>query len=108
MNRKFILRGWRNWLCGLVAVALSGCIDEELPGSEVALKDGEISLQWVAANMGRVVTKGTDVKNGDERRINNVHIFLFGLDGEYLEPGSGGNDAFQGYRYLANGLDGSC
>ena len=103
MNRKFILRGWRNWLCGLVAVALSGCIDEELPGSEVALKDGEISLQWVAANMGRVVTKGTDVKNGDERRINNVHIFLFGLDGEYLEPGSGGNDAFQGYRYLANG-----
>ena len=103
MNRNFILREWRGWLCGLAVVVLSGCIDEELPGSEVALKDGEISLQWVAANMGRVVTKGTDVKNGDERRINNVHVFLFGPDGEYLEPGNSGNDAFQGYRYLASG-----
>ena len=103
MNRNFILREWRGWLCGLAVVVLSGCIDEELPGSEVALKDGEISLQWVAANMGRVVTKGTDVKNGDERRINNVHVFLFGPDGKYLEPGNSGNDAFQGYRYLASG-----
>lgn len=100
MNRNFILRGWRNWLCGLAAVALSGCIDEELPGVASALKEGEISLQWVAANMGRVVTKGTDPRTSAEKEIKDVHIFLFGPDGNYLESG---NNAFQGYRYLANG-----
>lgn len=100
MNRNFILRGWRNWLCGLAAVALSGCIDEELPGVASALKEGEISLQWVAANMGRVVTKGTDPRTSAEKEIKDVHIFLFGPDGNYLESG---NNAFQGYRHLESG-----
>ena len=67
---------------------------------ETTLKDGEISLQWVAANMGRVVTKGTDNKNTDEQKINNVHIFLFDAYGNYL---SSGNNRFQGYRYLEDG-----
>lgn len=100
MNRKFTLRGWRGLLCGLAALALSACVKEELPDMGTTLKDGEISLQWVAANMGRVVTKGTDNKNTDEQKINNVHIFLFDADGKYLNSG---NNRFQGYRYLEDG-----
>ena len=100
MNRNFILRGWRNWLCGLAALSLSACMDEELPGVASALKEGEISLQWVAANMGRVVTKGTDPRTSAEKEIKDVHIFLFGPDGNYLESG---NNAFQGYRHLESG-----
>lgn len=100
MNRISILRGWRGWLCGLVALSLSACMDEELSGSASALKEGEISLQWVAANMGRVVTKGTDPRTSAEKEIKDVHIFLFGPDGNYLESG---NNAFQGYRHLESG-----
>ena len=103
MNRKFILRGWRSWLCGLMALSLSACIDEELPGSGIGLKEGEISLQWIAANMGQVVSKGDDPKNGDETKISNVHIFLFDANGEYLQPGHEGQDGFQGYKYLTDG-----
>lgn len=103
MNRISILRGWRGWLCGLVALSLSACMDEELSGSASALKEGEISLQWVAANMGRVVTKGTDRRTEAEKKINNVHIFLFNRNGNYLTPSSKGRDAFQGYRHLESG-----
>lgn len=103
MNRNFILRGWRGWLCGLVALSLSACMDEELSGSASALKEGEISLQWVAANMGRVVTKGTDRRTEAEKKINNVHIFLFSPAGNYLQPGNDNLDAFQGYRHLESG-----
>lgn len=103
MNRISILRGWRGWLCGLVALSLSACMDEELSGSASALKEGEISLQWVAANMGRVVTKGTDRRTEAEKKINNVHIFLFSPAGNYLQPGNDNLDAFQGYRHLESG-----
>lgn len=103
MNRTCILRGWRSWLCGLVALSLSACMDEELPGSEVGLKEGEISLQWIAANMGQVVTKGTDAKTRAEREIKNVHIFLFGPGGDYLHADNDERDAFQGYRHLEGG-----
>ena len=103
MNRISILRGWRGWLCGLAALSLSACMDEELSGSASALKEGEISLQWVAANMGRVVTKGTDRRTDAEKKINNVHVFLFSPAGNYLQPGNDNLDAFQGYRHLESG-----
>lgn len=104
MNKKFILRGWRNWLCGMAALALAACnVEEEFPSSQTTLKEGEVALQWIPANMGRVVSKGTDVKTGDERKITNVHIFLFDSKGEYLTPANEGRDAFQGYRELTDG-----
>lgn len=103
MNKTFIGRGWRNWFIGLAVVALSACVDEETFESGTVLRDGEISLQWVAANMGQVVTKGTDLKTDHEKKINNVHVFLFDSEGYYLEPGDDGRDAFQGYRHLTNG-----
>ena len=82
----------------------AGCADEELPGeADVALKEGEISLQWEAPNMGTHVSRGTDTKTGEERQINNVHIFLFDEYGKYLEASNEGRDAFQGYRRLDNG-----
>ena len=53
--------------------------------------------------MGTHVSRGTDTKTGEERQINNVHIFLFDADGNYLEASNEGRDAFQGYRRLDNG-----
>lgn len=105
MNKNFILRGWRNWLCGIVALGLSACQTiEEQVGSQTSLKEGEISLQWIPANMGRVVTRAADVnKSSDETKITNVHIFLFNEDGNYLQPGNEGKDGFQGYKYLEGG-----
>lgn len=102
MKIGLISRRLRGCLYGLAAILTMGCADDELPGgADVALKEGEIALQWVAANMGMHVSRGTDTKTGEERQINNVHIFLFDTDGNYLEPSE--LDAFQGYRRLDNG-----
>ena len=82
---------------------MAACVDEELPGSGTVLKDGEISLQWIATNMGRQVSRGTDYKTSAERELKDVHVFLFDANGDYLQPGNGGNDAYQGYRHLTGG-----
>ena len=99
MDKGFISRRLTGCFCGLAALLSAGCADEELPGeADVALKEGEISLQWEAPNMGTHVSRGTDTKTGEERQINNVHIFLFDEYGKYLEASNEGRDAFQGYR----------
>ena len=104
MDKGFISRRLTGCFCGLAALLSAGCADEELPGeADVALKEGEISLQWEAPNMGTHVSRGTDTKTGEERQINNVHIFLFDEYGKYLEASNEGRDAFQGYRRLDNG-----
>lgn len=104
MKIGLISRRLRGCLYGLAAILTMGCVDDELPGgADVALKEGEISLQWEAPNMGTHVSRGTDTKTGEERQINNVHIFLFTEKGNYLKPSNDGRDAFQGYRRLDNG-----
>ena len=104
MKIGLISRRLRGCLYGLAAILTMGCADDELPGgADVALKEGEIALQWVAANMGTHVSRGTDTKTGEERQINNVHIFLFTEKGNYLKPSNDGRDVFQGYRRLDNG-----
>ena len=102
MNNRLLTLKIRNCLCGLAAMLLFACADEELPGgaSDLTLKEGEIALQWLPANMGVQLSRGTDSKTNAEKEIKNIHVFLFGPDGNYLDAGQ---NAFQGYKYLDAG-----
>ena len=93
------LRGLAVWsICVLVAACNTDEWKEQ--GTGMALKEGEIALQWLPANMGvrQVKTRATDPKTTEEQDIHNVHVFIFNADGNYLQ--SSGADAFQGYRYM--------
>lgn len=78
---------------------VSSCSGEWSESSIGNLNPGDVALQWVPANMAihRVNTRGTDPKTAAEQQINNIHVFVFDKDGNYLI--AQGNDAFQGYRY---------
>ena len=88
---------------GLAILALAACTNEwDEQNAGVLLKEGEVSVQWLPANMGikHVQTRASDSKTGEEQKINNAHVFVFGSDGKYLK--AFGADAFQGYRYVAD------
>lgn len=78
---------------------VSSCSGEWSESSIGNLNPGDVALQWVPANMAihQVNTRGTDPKTAAEQQINNIHVFVFDKDGNYLT--AQGNDAFQGYRY---------
>lgn len=78
---------------------VSSCSGEWSESSIGNLNPGDVALQWIPANMAihRVNTRGTDPKTAAEQQINNIHVFVFDKDGNYLT--AQGNDAFQGYRY---------
>lgn len=87
-------------LC-LPLLMLGACTNDDfVEKSGLHLQPGEISLQWVPANMGRVhvQTRGTDPKTALEQQINRVHVFLFNQNGNWLDPR--GADAVQCYQYL--------
>lgn len=92
---------------GLLALAVVACTDETDGVSNMALRKGEVALQWLAPNMGiqHVTTRGSDPKTAAEQEINNVHVFVFKADGSYLKPDytGGTSDAFQGYQYVGDG-----
>lgn len=92
---------------GLLALAVVACTDETDGVSNMALREGEVALQWLAPNMGiqHVTTRGSDPKTAAEQEINNVHVFIFDQNGDYLKPDQTGgtSDAFQGYQYVSGG-----
>lgn len=92
---------------GLLALAVVACTDETDGVSNMALRKGEVALQWLAPNMGiqHVTTRGSDPKTAAEQEINNVHVFVFDQYGNYLKPDQTGvtSDAFQGYQYVSGG-----
>lgn len=92
---------------GLLALAVVACTDEADGVSNMALREGEVALQWLAPNMGiqHVTTRGSDPKTAAEQEINNVHVFIFDQNGDYLKPDQTGgtSDAFQGYQYVSGG-----
>ena len=100
------IKNWRNIAFGLLAMVVMACTDETAQ-SGITLGQGEVALQWLGPNMGiqRVSTRGTDAKTAEEQAIYNVHVFIFDADGNYLEANTAGDvsDAFQGYRYVADG-----
>ena len=86
---------------GLAFLALAACTNEwdEIQTGQ-PLREGEASIQWLAPNMGikHVQTRANDSKTAEEQQINNVHVFIFGQDGEYLTTGA---NATQCYRYIS-------
>lgn len=93
---------WKSFL-GLPLLALAACTNEwDEAYSGRALREGEVSIQWLAPNMGikHVQTRASDSKTGEEQQINNVHVFIFGQDDNYLSTGT---NAVQGYQYVSSG-----
>ena len=85
-------------------LGMASCTNElEEYQAGFALQDGQVALQWLPANMGvhKVKTRGTDSKTADEKKMANIHVFVFGANGNYLLPE--GADAFQGYRFVSTG-----
>lgn len=94
---------FRNILGAVVLLAVAACTnewDEAYTGQ--VLREGEVSVQWLAPNMGikHVQTRASDSKTGEEQQINNVHVFIFDQQGEYLMTGT---NAVQGYQYVSSG-----
>lgn len=86
---------------GLALLTLAACTNEwDESYTNQALREGEVSIQWLAPNMGikHVQTRANDSKTGEEQQINNVHVFIFGQDGKYLSTGS---NATQCYNYVS-------
>lgn len=104
MDKKQLLN---SIVFGLLVLAVVACTDEADGVSNTTLHQGEVALQWLAPNMGiqHVTTRGSDPKTAAEQEINNVHVFVFGENGEYLQPNQEGgtSDAFQGYQYVGDG-----
>lgn len=104
MDKKQLLN---SIVFGLLALAVVACTDEADGVSNTTLHQGEVALQWLAPNMGiqHVTTRGSDPKTAAEQEINNVHVFVFGENGEYLQPNQEGgtSDAFQGYQFVGDG-----
>lgn len=93
------LRGLAVWsICVIVTACSTDGLESQRTG--IVLKEGEVALQWLPANMGirQVKTRAMDPKTTQEQQIHNVHVFIFDADGNYLQ--SSGADAFQGYRYM--------
>lgn len=92
---------FRKSFLGLVLLGLAACTNEwDESYTNQALREGEVSIQWLAPNMGikHVQTRASDSKTGEEQQINNVHVFIFDQDGQYLSTGS---NATQCYNYVS-------
>lgn len=95
---KIYLNSLFGILAALLSISCTSELDEQ--AANVALREGEVSIQWLSPNMGikHVKSRATDSKTAEEQKINNVHVFIFDADGDYLSANN--NDAFQGYRYI--------
>ena len=95
---KIYLKSLLAILATLLSVSCTSELDEQV--ANVVLREGEVSIQWLSPNMGikHVKSRATDSKTAEEQKINNVHVFIFDAEGDYLSANN--NDAFQGYRYI--------
>lgn len=101
MNKRNILK---SLALGAIVLLGTSCT-KELEEQQLAfpLHEGEVALQCLPANMAiqHVKSRATDTKTGEEQQINNIHVFVFTAEGNYLKADD--NDAFQGYRYVEGG-----
>ena len=95
--KKIYLKSLLAVLATLLSVSCTSELDEQV--SNMALREGEVSIQWLSPNMGikHVKSRGSDPKTAEEQNINNVHVFIFDNQGEYLTEGL---NAVQSYRYV--------
>lgn len=91
-----------------LSVIVSSCRQEEIVHS-TSLAGDDVSLNFVSDPMEqyKVSTRAVsgDIKDEDEKRINNLYIFFFGSDGQYLKGGylTGYPDAPEDGGYCAPG-----
>ena len=97
-------------LAGAVLLGLAGlssCRPEEPLGPSGKTDDPMTTLAFVSDPMSfhRVTTRASDIKDEDEKRINNLHIFFFDAEGNYLEGAylTGYPDASQRGGYYSPG-----
>lgn len=83
-------------LCALGAAMLTSCIGEITPECSNPAGSGEIKIVGIAQGIVPVnVDTRANERESAEQQINNMHVFLFDADGNYLQPKIG--ERFQGY-----------
>ena len=88
-------------LVAIAALSMTGCTKGEYTAPGGAADGGGFRLSVVTKSMSReeVVTRASDPKTEAEREIKELHVFLFGPDGKYLQARQdGGGHSFQGYQ----------
>lgn len=68
---------------------LCACQEDELLRDTVSATGGGVSLSFTGDPMDelKVTTRSSDIKDENEKRIDQLYIFFFGSDGEYLKGG---------------------
>lgn len=97
MNKIRLIKNIFVSLAALLSVSCTSELDDQ--ATRTALREGEVSIQWLAPNMGikHVKSRASDPKTAAEQQINNVHVFIFDSEGNYLYDGQ---NAVQSYRYV--------
>lgn len=96
-------------ICNLLVVAtlcLVSCSEDDYQFSSSANEEGGVTLSFISDPMQEYnVPTRADIKEDDEKRINQLYIFFFGSDGEYLKGGylTGYQDAPEEGGYYAPG-----
>lgn len=101
MNSRTILQRIFGSLLAVASLYMAGCTKEELAGSGDAVDGNGFRISMVTESMSHeeVVTRASDPKTEAEREIRELHVFLFGADGKYLEAKHDGEThPFQGYQ----------
>lgn len=91
----------------VLLAGLCACQEDELLRDTVSATGSGVSLSFTGDPMDelKVTTRSSDIKDENEKRINQLYIFFFGSDGEYLNGGylTGYPDAAQEGGYYAPG-----
>ena len=91
----------------VLLAGLCACQEDELLRDTVSATGSGVSLSFTSDPMDelKVTTRSSDIKDENEKRINQLYIFFFGSDGEYLNGGylTGYPDAAQEGGYYAPG-----
>ena len=88
-------------LVAIAALSMTGCTKGEYTAPGGTVNESGFRLSVVTKNMSReeVVTRASDPKTEAEREIKELHVFLFGPDGKYLQARQdGGGHSYQGYQ----------
>lgn len=91
----------------LLIIVFSACREEEL-FDQSTVSTGNITTLSFSGNpmdLLKVTTRASDIKDENEKKINQLYIFFFGSDGEYLKGGylTGYRDAPDDGGYYAPG-----
>ena len=81
-------------LVAIAALSMTGCTKGEYTAPGGTVNESGFRLSVVTKNMSReeVVTRASDPKTEAEREIKELHVFLFGPDGKYLQARQDGGE----------------